>query len=88
MMSMLRNPLLLAGCFLMAAATVAAAPLVRVDEPAVCLECHPELGDEMTGGHAHAVFAAGQCSDCHNPHASKHASPWNADLKRAVPCLP
>ena len=55
-----------------AAPTVAS--VVQVDEPAICLMCHSDIEDQMTLKHRHTAFEGGKCSDCHNPHAAKHAA--------------
>ena len=47
---------------------------VKVDEPAVCFECHDNVQVELKAPHVHTAIKGGKCSDCHNPHASKHAT--------------
>lgn len=66
---MLLLGLLLAPTF----AKPAPGELPAVDEPAVCLECHGEMKATFEASHVHTAFAAGECSGCHNPHASRHA---------------
>lgn len=75
----------LAAVVLMWAAAVAGAATPVVREPEVCLECHPGIGDEFKVKHVHTAFANGECSGCHNPHASKHAGLLAADGR--VLCL-
>jgi len=70
-----------AAAFMVLAGLAVADSPVHVDEPAVCLACHPDLEAQMTRGHVHAVFEMGECSSCHNPHASKHADLLTADQK-------
>jgi len=55
------------------------ASVVDVDEPDVCLMCHSDIENLMTKNHLHSAFEGGQCSDCHNPHASRHAALLNDD---------
>lgn len=58
--------------------STAAAPLiaqvVKVDEPGVCFTCHDDIQGELKKKSPHTAFAKGKCSDCHNPHASRHAA--------------
>lgn len=37
-----------------------------------CLECHVDFQETMARPHVHSPVKAGDCSDCHNPHASTH----------------
>ena len=48
---------------------------LRVNEPALCLECHPKLGERAK--YVHAPVAAGQCSFCHEAHESTVAALLN-----------
>ncbi|MBD3163264.1 MAG: hypothetical protein GF346_12375 [Candidatus Eisenbacteria bacterium] len=50
------------------------APIAPVDEPDICLGCHGDVAGEREAPHVHTAFASGKCSECHNPHASKHAA--------------
>jgi len=59
---------------LLGGAGTAAAQLAPVDEPAVCYQCHGDVEKLGTKKHVHTAFEGGVCSECHNPHASKHAS--------------
>jgi predicted CXXCH cytochrome family protein len=43
-----------------------------VDQPGVCYMCHDTVEAEQELPHVHSAFASGNCSDCHNPHASRH----------------
>lgn len=45
----------------------------------VCLDCHTELEDQMALPSVHTPVRSGQCSDCHNPHASSHGQLLAAD---------
>jgi len=61
-----------AGLILVAAGVFG--QIAPVDEPAVCYECHVDISDLSNKAHVHGAFESGKCSDCHNPHASKHAA--------------
>lgn len=41
-------------------------------EGELCLTCHEAFRGKMELRHIHAPVADGQCSECHNPHASDH----------------
>jgi predicted CXXCH cytochrome family protein len=43
-----------------------------VDPPELCWECHYK--ENFVGKVAHGPFAAGACTQCHNPHKSQHGS--------------
>ena len=45
-----------------------------VDQPDVCYLCHSDTEAEQRAPHVHTAFAEGNCSNCHNPHASRHAA--------------
>ena len=47
---------------------------VEVDEPAVCFVCHGDVSKQLGLAHRHTAFEGGECSSCHNPHASGHAA--------------
>jgi predicted CXXCH cytochrome family protein len=38
----------------------------------VCLECHLTIQETMELPYVHTPVKAGECADCHNPHASAH----------------
>ena len=57
------------------------ASVVEVDEPAVCFKCHLDVQELDRKKSVHSVFAAGECSSCHNPHASDHASLLYSDAR-------
>ena len=38
----------------------------------ICLECHDAFKEKMKLPFVHSPVKAGDCSDCHNPHASSH----------------
>lgn len=38
----------------------------------LCLTCHTAFGAKMKAKHIHTPLAQGDCSGCHNPHASNH----------------
>ena len=61
-----------AGLILVTA--VVSGQIAPVDEPAVCFECHVDIEGLGNKTHVHGAFESGKCSDCHNPHASKHAA--------------
>lgn len=58
---------------------------VDVDQPDVCYMCHDDIQELEDKSSVHGAFALGECSSCHNPHASKHAALLNDDL--AATCL-
>src|SRR5690606_14007797 len=58
----------------LAAATPLNAQVVKVDEPGACFTCHDDIQGELKKKSPHTSFAEGKCSDCHNPHASRHAA--------------
>jgi len=39
---------------------------------AVCVECHETFRETLEAPHVHSPVAAGECTDCHDPHASEH----------------
>jgi predicted CXXCH cytochrome family protein len=54
--------------------TPASAVVGDVNEPDVCFVCHSDIQTEQESSHVHTAFAEGDCSNCHNPHASRHAA--------------
>ena len=62
------------GAWMLLLPTLAGGQAVTVDEPAVCFGCHVDIEEQGKERHIHAAFEAGSCSDCHNPHASRHAA--------------
>ena len=40
----------------------------------LCLSCHEVFQQKLKLRHVHEPAAEGQCSECHNPHASKHGA--------------
>ncbi len=58
----------------------ASAQTVKVDEPGVCYTCHDDVQEQLKKKSAHTAFSAGKCSDCHNPHAARHASLLNENV--------
>ncbi len=42
------------------------------DVSGLCIECHPKTKEWKGGKEVHRPVATGECSSCHNPHASKH----------------
>lgn len=38
----------------------------------VCLTCHPAFQDKLKRPFVHTPVRTGECSECHNPHASSH----------------
>jgi predicted CXXCH cytochrome family protein len=57
-----------------------AAEMVQVDQPAICYRCHADIENLASKRHVHEVFREGVCSECHNPHASRHATLLSDDL--------
>lgn len=55
---------------------------ISVNEPEVCYNCHGDVESLMNKKDVHAAFAGGTCSDCHNPHATKHASLLNEEVNQ------
>lgn len=37
-----------------------------------CLECHPDVGKQLTSTHVHKPFKDMDCSSCHNPHTTEY----------------
>ncbi len=58
----------------------ASAQSVVVDQPAVCYTCHDDIEEQQDLKNVHGAFASGECSSCHNPHASRHAALLNEDV--------
>src|SRR5512135_666510 len=50
---------------------VVGALVLKEEEPALCLSCHPKEDAAMKAAHAHAPVKEGKCSSCHAPHASE-----------------
>lgn len=72
---------------LFAFSTTALAQNVTVNEPEVCYTCHEDIKDEHAKKSQHTAFSDGKCSDCHNPHASRHAALLKDDVgKLCVGC--
>ena len=63
---------LLWSLLLPAAWTADAAPVGEVDQLQACLDCH-DLEAELAAAVAHAPAREGDCTACHNPHASRFA---------------
>lgn len=53
---------------------IVAAQPVTVNEPAVCFRCHSEMESLGSKKHVHTAYDGEKCSQCHNPHASRHAA--------------
>lgn len=45
----------------------------------VCLSCHSDFQQTMAKPFVHSPVKAGECSDCHSPHASSHGKLLAAD---------
>ncbi len=75
--------LLLAGFFLgFSSAFVQAEGKFKLKPGAkgkLCLSCHPSFNAKMKNKHVHTPLAEGDCSGCHNPHASNHGMLMAAD---------
>lgn len=48
----------------------------------LCLTCHEAFTEKMKLRNIHSPIAEGQCSECHNPHASNHGDLLSADPAR------
>lgn len=46
----------------------------KKDTSALCQECHPKIKDLTLKARVHQPIKDGRCTECHNPHASKHAT--------------
>lgn len=75
---------------LLFAAIVPATLLAQSDNPfrlkpgangTLCLECHVTMDDTMNQRHVHTPVKSGDCSDCHNPHASSHGQLLESDVE-------
>ena len=44
---------------------------LKVEEPALCLQCHDDAQAFLDTAHPHTPLVDGKCSSCHDPHASK-----------------
>ena len=45
----------------------------------LCLTCHEAFQEKMKLRHIHTPISEGQCSECHNPHASNHGDLLSTD---------
>jgi len=84
MMFAVRHLVTGAALVLVTAVSLQASQVV-VKQPDVCFQCHVDMAETGKLKHVHTAFAAGECSDCHNPHASIHASLLEDDAR--VLCL-
>lgn len=58
------------------------AQVVKVDQPAVCLQCHDDFTQKLSSKHVHTPLkTGGKCSQCHNPHASRHNALLQSETK-------
>lgn len=48
----------------------------------VCLTCHVTFQDKLKNAFVHTPVKAGDCSSCHNPHASSHNKLLDADASK------
>ena len=46
----------------------------------LCLSCHTAFSAKMKAKHIHTPLAKGECSGCHNPHASNHEMMMDGDV--------
>lgn len=53
---------------------------LRAQEPDLCYSCHKGLKNELAGTSVHSPFREGNCSVCHNVHASKHRGLVREDI--------
>jgi len=70
-------PLLLALLLLVGSSAAAADPqnpfrLKPGARGAVCVDCHGDIAEQLEDRFVHTPVKAGNCADCHNPHASDH----------------
>jgi len=61
--------------------TAALSAVGDVNQPDVCYLCHDSTENEQQFPHVHTAFSEGACSNCHNPHASKHAALLDDDAR-------
>lgn len=47
-----------------------------------CLACHSEFQEKLKNPFVHTPVREGNCSECHNPHASSHAKMLDRDVKK------
>ncbi len=40
---------------------------LKVEEPALCVQCHDEAQDLLDTAHPHTALVDGKCSSCHDP---------------------
>ena len=45
----------------------------------LCLSCHTAFSSKMKAKHIHTPLVEGECSGCHNPHASNHGMLMDGD---------
>ena len=73
----------LAGLCLSVIATVAGAEGPFKLKPGaggkLCLSCHAAFSGKLNAKHVHTPLAKGECSGCHNPHASNHGMLLSGD---------
>lgn len=48
----------------------------------ICLTCHVAFQDKLKSGFVHTPVRTGECSGCHNPHASSHQKMLMADASK------
>ncbi|MGD8376209.1 MAG: cytochrome c3 family protein [Acidobacteriota bacterium] len=48
----------------------------------ICLSCHSDLEEQLQQRSVHTPVKAGECSDCHSPHASSHGQLLSDDPAR------
>ena len=70
---------LVVACLAVMAPSPARSQAPVVDMPAVCYECHEVHKSLPQKRHVHQPYSKGHCTDCHNPHASKHDSLLNME---------
>src|SRR5215468_7745990 len=49
---------------------VVGALVLKEEEPALCLGCHPKEQPQLKLAHVHAPLTSGKCTSCHSPHSS------------------
>jgi DmsE family decaheme c-type cytochrome len=51
----------------------------------LCLGCHPNFEEKLKSKFVHTPVQGGECSECHNPHTSRHGKLLDADANKV--CL-
>ena len=62
--------------------------LTQTDVKALCVTCHDEKAKLIDSAKVPHPGAAGDCTDCHNPHASRQPGLPKNQCRRYLPELP